>query len=432
VSSIADETTGTFANALFLMRGRFVRNYPTRAVFLSELSGVRKGDAEPVYNSDRGRVTPSSPRGRTIFSGSKLAIPVEFNPVQGTGTVSETGTLNTPHTENLGQAQSSITRLTHPISVSLDLEYASKAGPNSALGTGDFTGVLDAVKMRMQGAERIMPRVFNEMLHGNGDALLAAFTAGATSATQTVGTSANFYQLYAGRIVDVLTRSNGTPVTNGSAITINSTAPASGTVTFSQSITVTTAEGIYIEGSYGTAISGLGQVVSPTGTFEGIDKSLNPGWVPVDGRNGDVSAQDLSMSILDAAEMYAGNNGQGPDFYIGDGAVINRYTQTLTTQSQWAGNTGTLETGWTGVKYRDKLLIADRDSKLGRLVGVDMSAYGLMSYFADGPQWIDDTGAIFMRFNRKLPREGWLWDPVQFVAYRTNTTVVLDGLNRST
>lgn len=414
------------------MRGRFVRNYPTRAVLLSELTGRRIGDGEPVYNSERGRVTPSSPKGRLIFSGSKLAIPIEFNPVQGTGTVSETGTLNTPHTENLGQAQASITRLTHPISISLDVQYASKAGPNSALGTGDFSGVLDAVKMRMQGAEKVMPRVFNEMLHGNGDGLLAAFTAGATSATQTVGTAANFYQLYPNRIVDVLTRSNGTPVTNGSAITIVSTAPASGTVTFNLSITVSTLEGIYIEGSYGTAIQGLGQVVALTGTFEAIDKATNPGWQGVDGRNGDTSAQDLSMGILDAAEMYAGNNSGGPDFWIGDPAVINRYTQTLTTQSQWAGNAGTLETGWSGVKYRDKLLVADRDSKLGRLVGVDMSAYGLMSYFADGPQWLDDTGDIFMRFNRKLPKEGWLWDPVQFVSYRNNSTVYLDGLNRAT
>jgi hypothetical protein len=130
--------------------------------------------------------------------------------------------------------------------------------------------------------------------------------------------------------------------------------------------------------------------------------------------------------------MYAGNSSDGPDFYVGDIAAINRMSQTLTQQAQWAGNAGTLETGWSGIKYRDKVLVGDRDSKLGRLIGVDMSAYRFMSYFADGPQWLDDTGAIFMRFNRKLPKEGWLWDPIQLAVFRTNTTVVLDNLNRAT
>lgn len=427
---MATETTSTLANLLYEMQGVAQRNYPRRAVLLSELEGRRRGDGEKVY-SDRGRVTRTSTTGRRRFSGKWVRIPIELSPVQGTGTVSETGTVNTAHVENLNEAHISMGRVVHPISISMDAAYASQA---NFANSGDLADVADAVRLRLKNAEPAMARVTNEMLHGNGDALLAAFTAGATSATQTVGTSANFYQLYPGRIVDVLTRSNGTAVTNGAGRTISSTAPASGTVTFDLSITVTTSEGIYIEGSYGTAIQGLGQAVALTGTFENIDKAAVQGWQGVDGRSGDTTVLDLSMGILDNAEYQVGNNGDGPDFYIGDPKTIDRYTQTLTTQSQWAGNAGTLETGWEGVKYRGKILVGDRDSKLNRLVGVDLDAYQLYSY-ADGPGWVSDLSLdgtpAFMRFSRALPAELWFADFVQFGVHRTNTTTVLDNLARA-
>lgn len=417
---MADELTTTLSNLLYEMQGRLQRNFPTRAVFLSELEGVRRGDGEKVY-ANRGRVTRDSNRGRAIFSGKWARIPIKLNPKQGTGTVAEAGTVNTPHVINTTEAHIQMSRVVHPFSISLDAEYASR---------DNFADVANAVAMEMQEAEDVMPRVENEMLQGNGDALLAAFTAGATSATQTVGTLANFYQLYPGRIVDVLTRSNGTPVTNGSGRTIVSVNAATGTVTFDLSITVTTAEGIYIEGSFGTAVQGLGQVVATTGVVEGIDKALVPGWQGVDGRAGDATLTDLTQGILDAAEYTVGNNGGGPDFYIGDPKVLDRYTQTLTTQSIWAGDKGTLATGWTGVTYRDKVLVGDRDAKLGRIIGVDMSAYQLYSY-TNGPSWVDDTGSKFMRFSRKLPKEAWLADFVQFGIFRANTTVAIDNLNRA-
>lgn len=420
---MADELTTTLTNMLYEMQGLFRRNYSIRAVLVSELEGRRRGDAEQVYN-DRGRITRTSTRGRVRFSGKWVRVPIELSPIQGTGTIGEAGTVNTPHVINTNEAHILMARLVHPISISLDAQYASR---DNFANNGDAAEVADAVSFRMRGAERIMPRVFNEMLWGNGDALLAAFTAGATSATQTIGTSANFYQHYSGRIVDVLTRSNGTPVTNGAGRTILSTNPAAGTVTFDLSITVTTNEGIYIEGSYGTATQGLGQATAATGVFESIDKALVPGWQAVDGRGGDTTSTDLSQPILDGAERRVGNNGDGPDFYIGDIAAIDRFGQTLITQSQWAGNAGELATGWKGITYRDKVLVGDRDAKTGRVIGLDLDAIQLYSY-TDGPSWIDDTGSMFMRFSRKLPKEAWLADFVQPAWARTNTTVTLDNL----
>jgi hypothetical protein len=416
---MADTLTTNLTNLMYEMRERAVRVFPTRAVFLSELEGVNK-DAEPVYNG-RGRVRKDTPEGRKIFSGKWARVPLRLNPKQGTGTIAEAGTVNTPHVVNTNEAHIPITRIVHPISISLDAAYASE---------DNYAETAGAVADEMKEAEDVMPRVENEMLQGNGDALLAAVTAGLATAVVTVGTAANFYQLYAGRIIDVLTRATGTPVTNGAGRTIVDTNPTAGTITVDLAITTTTAEGVYIEGSYGTAIQGLGQVIAQTGQFEGIDKALVPQWRGVDGRSGVVTAADLSMALLDAAEDTVGNNGGGPDFYLGDPRVISRYHQTLITQVRWAGEAGVLKTGWSGITYRDKVLVADRDSKPGRIIGLDMDAYQLYSY-TNGPDWIDDTGSMWMRFSRKLPREAWFADFFQFGVKKTNTTVFLDNLNRA-
>jgi hypothetical protein len=74
------------------------------------------------------------------------------------------------------------------------------------------TSWASALKLEMQLAEEAMPRTLNEMLLGTGDGLIAALTgsngaSGGATQTLTVGTAANFYQLYPAAPVDVLVRS---------------------------------------------------------------------------------------------------------------------------------------------------------------------------------------------------------------------------------
>jgi hypothetical protein len=136
----------------------------------------------------------------------------------------------------------------------------------------------------------------------------------------------------------------------------------------------------------------------------------------------DTTTYDLTQPILDGAERRVGVSGDGPDF--GTSFAI---TASPSSVSRRAGNAGELATGWKGITYRDKVLVGDRDAKVGRVVGLDMESMQLYSY-TDGPSWIDDTGSMFMRCSRKLPKEAWLADFVQPAWSRTNTTVTLDNL----
>lgn len=430
---MADELSTTIGNLLYSYQGVAQRWYATRAVFLSELEGRQRGTGEQVY-SDRGRATPTNGRGpgRITANGKNVAIPAVTGFRQGTGWLAEAGTVNTPHTLNTAQALVTMARAVHPISISLDAIFASRG---NFANTGDLSGAAGVLELEMTEAENAFAKTMNEALHLNGDGLLAAVTAGVTSATITVGTGANFNYFYPNRIVDVLTRSNGTPVTNGAGRTIVSTAPASGTITLDLSITVTTSEGVYIEGSYGQALNGIGAAVSPTGTFENIDRSTNPGWVAIDGRGGDTTTAPLDIPMLDGAVRRVGANAEPPDFWIGDLAVVDRFGQGLINQAVYGqGPTGVLQTGWEGYKYRNSFLVGDRDAKPGRLVGADMGAVRLYAYI-DGPGWVDgfDIGGrpTPMRFSRKLPAEVWFGDFVQAGWHKLNSWVVMDNLSQA-
>lgn len=397
----ADETVAQFTNLLRDQKGPLAEQI--------KWSTVLKSEVERDTSKDR-------------WDGEKFRIGLILAPQQGAGGISETGTINTPQLLEKGKARIDSAIMHIPISFSTKLMEATDNRENTWL---------DAVEGKMDMAEKAFDRVINEQMCGLGDALLAAFTAGATSATQTVGTAANFYALYPGRIVDVLTRSNGNPVAGGAAIKILSNDPVAGTVTFSASITVTTNEGIYIQGTYGNAMQGILQIAATTGTFEEVDKAATQQW-----RGTDVSpssAEDPRMTHLDKAEREVRRiaGGEGPKFYIGDPAVIDKFSQSLTVQARWAGDEGELETGWKGVKYKGKLIIPEYDMASKTLVGAATEDYRML-VLDDGPDWDEKDGSLLKRFSRALPLEAWLVWMVQFGALRCNTTVKIGNLNQAT
>jgi hypothetical protein len=120
-------------------------------------------------------------------------------------------------------------------------------------------------------------------------------------------------------------------------------------------------------------------------------------------------ATDPGIAVFDTAErkVYQ-HSGRSPQFWLADPAVVDKYTQGLTVQARWAGEDGQLESGWTGVRYRNKLLVPDFDMPSNTAYGPqleDMAIYTL----DDGPDWDDHTGSVFQRFGpgRCRSRRGW-------------------------
>lgn len=395
---MADENTTTWANLLREMKGPLVEALKWKTVLLAEI----KRDTNPRR-----------------WAGKQVTIPIILAPQQGTTMITETGQLTSPIVHD--DVQANVRSAIISIAVSFSTQVIEQAKV-------DDTSWAQVVPLKMRMAEEAFSRVINEQLCGDGTALLAAFTAGATSATQTVGTSANFYQLYPGRYVDLLTRSNGAVVNAG--VKIASTNPSAGTVTFNSSVTMTTNEGIYIQGSYGNAMAGWGAAVATSGTFQGINKATYQQWQGTDATPS--AASDPTLAVFDKAERSAlQNSGEAPDFYIMDPAVVDKYTQGLSVQARWAGDETKLQSGFTGVSYRNKALIPEFDMPSSTAYGINTSDAAIFT-LTEGPDWDDRTGSVFQRFGtRSLPVEAWLIWMLQLGFLRCNSQVKIGSLNRA-
>lgn len=405
---MADETTSTLANYLYDMKGPFTENFSKRKRFLTELE----------------RNT-----GRHNFDGLQVRVPLLLTLAQGTGGLAETGTVNTAQTLDDSKALITMARVAHAISLSPDLIKSAEGG--------EFAKAGGALKLRMQQAEVAMPRVENEMLNGGAAGQAAGVLVAASATTNTtaitVAATSNWYQLYPGRIVDIVTVSTGVAIANGSSRTILSVNKSTGVVTLDAgggAVNVTSGtHGIGIQGCAGNAISGVGFAAAITGTYEGIDKGTVVQWQGVDGRAGDTTAADLSIAILDGMERASIPSGKEIDFYLGDRAVVDKFGQTLLASSRWGGAEGELETGWKGIKYRDKIVVPEDDAKPQRVLGISKESLSLYAY-DKAPDW-DEFDGLFKRFSRTLPVEAWLVDYVQLGAHQCNSLVFADNLNQA-
>jgi hypothetical protein len=177
---------------------------------------------------------------------------------------------------------------------------------------------MNAVAAYTKQARQALASIENDFLHGNGDALLATVTDAATSLTITATAGDNFDRLYPGRIVDVLTRSTGADPGQGLRRKIASVNKTTGVITFSTTQTASdggsgnivhaATSGIYITGSYGTAVQGLKQATAVTGTFQNIDKAaVRSGRAPTA-----ASASPRSLLCRTRSSTMPPTSGRGP------------------------------------------------------------------------------------------------------------------------
>jgi hypothetical protein len=417
---MADETTTSWTDLLREAKGPLVEALKYKTVLLSELKRDKSARR---------------------WHGKQITIPIFLAPEQGAGSISETGAsavLNLPSTVQTEQA------VIYSGIVAQAVSFTTQILQQAA---GDENSWAEVLPTKMQRAEDAFGRTINEMMMGNSsgtnNGLLAAVTgatgaSGGASQAIAVGTSANFYQLYPGRFVDVRVRSSGAFTTGATArVKIIAYDDVAGTVTVqyedgsNTSFATATTDGLYITGSYGTSIQGFGAAVATTGTFETINKANVWAWQGTDATPG--APTDPSIAVFDTAERKTyQKSGRLPQFYLADPAVVDKYTQGLTVQARWAGEAGQLESGWTGVRYRNKLIIPDFDMPSNTAYGPqleDMAIYTL----DDGPDWDDHTGSVFQRFSqRTLPLEAWMVWMLQVGYQACNALVKIGNLNKAT
>lgn len=409
---MADNTVAVFDNLMYELRAPMQKNYRKQHVLHAELE----------------RRKP-----RELMTGDEVRVPIVLNSLQGGGNPGESGTINVPQALNTSKALVGVKNVVQPFSLTLDLEEQSV--DNAAA---------EALALLVTEARNALAEIVNDQYNVPG-ALLATITGG-SSPGLTVNVSASatqFDRLYPGRVVDVLTRSNGADPGQGKRRKIDSISESSGTVTFdtaqtasdggSGNITFSSAEGIYVAGTYGNAIASIHDIAATTGTFQNINKATVAGWQGVDGRGGVTTAANLTDEIMDGAIRRGRRNGGFVwSFAMGDPAAIDLYKQGKYAQVRYDNQPATLKSGFSGIVYdgADKPIVLIKEDRFnrGELVLVpteDLKLYGK----GDGPDFVKDDGGMFRRFSRSLPKEAWLRDKLNLVALRCNRVVKIGNLN---
>ena len=348
---------------------------------LVDLLREMKGPLQTNYASYHVMTDNIDRQGRARYCGKQVTIPLFLNLLQGGGALSESGTVNTPQTVRTDQAVINMKRVVLPVSISPDALKTS--------GEED-TSWIDGLGMLIEKAFESHAVLSNIYTVGDGDGLLGTATATTNNTTVTVAgitttTGENFFPLYVGGVYDIRTKTTYAAVTNGAARRCTDINRTTGVLTFGDgggNINVTTTtDGIFIQGAAsGTAPQGIQQVLADHRRLRDDHQGApsRAGKAPT-ARAGVTTSVDLSIPILDGAETEVGRFGKAPSWYIGDERCINKYGQTLLNSALWGGDKGTLETGWTGISYRDKVLIHDYHWKRNQVAGIcpeDLQFYG--------------------------------------------------------
>jgi hypothetical protein len=415
---MADQLTTGWTDLLYEMRGPLQSAYPKAYVMLAEFKRDTRQD----------------------FTGNKVRVPIFAAPLQGAHGLAEGGTITTPQIDITSHAEVLVAHMAIPISLSPELIKQSK--DNSAV---------KAMASKVKRARESMSRTANEMIHGAGDGQLGEITDGATSLTVTLATGAAKVsglarQLYPGRIVDVRTRATGADPGQGlkrkiASVTKN-TDGSINTVTFdtnafgggSGNIVHTSADGIFIVDTWGNAVQGIQQIGGTTGIFEVINRATagNDFWKGTDGRAGVTTLADPTLSMLDGGFLQLGERTDLDkiDFFVGDPGVILKYQQLFYSAVKYENPGGKLKTGFSGPVYNGQVLVNDFDHQLGALSGITKESLQMYGY-SQGPDWDEETGAMFQRFSRTRNVEAWLVDDLQLGAHECRTMVRWANLNRA-
>lgn len=417
-TTVGPESTATYTDLMLEMKLALQRAYRTGGVLMDQL---KKGN---LANFE--------------YDGNTARIPIIRNLKQGTGPVSETGTLIVGRKARTMKANVGIAALEHTVSLTKRLP---KVTNNSVVSWAQ------AAELEMDLAKEAIIKTTNELLNGPGTGLLATVsgaTSGSAATTQQIKVAnANMALLYVGRVVDVLVRSSLATTKLGAIIVSVDETAGSETITVADctddtatfSFATATTDGVYIENSNvgpSNILQGIGAATAQTGTFQGIDRAVFTDWKAVDARNGVTTTADLGIAIMDAAIRRRGRNGVPTNhLWIADPAVLDKFSQTLLTQSRWQGDKGTLDTGFEYMTYRGERLFADYDAQPGRITNVPLDD-AMFLEIGNGPEFDNVDGSIFKRFTRSLPYEAWLVDERQFVAKRVNRFVYADNLTLAT
>ena len=298
----------------------------------------------------------------------------------GIGAGSETGELPTANENNYVQFKTTLKNLYGTIEIS---DKAIRASANS---NGAFVDLLNA---EMEGLINSSKFNLGRMLYGDGSGLVGTVASYADG----VATMKSVKNLIEGMVVDVY---SGT--TYKQTLRIAYVDRTNKKVYFTTTpSTITAEENLYVQGSKGNEITGLGAIFSSSANLYGLSRTSNRWLSPYT----KAVNNEIDDSILqEAVDFLEENTGSNIDF-ITCGAKVKRMYQDYLATYRRNIDVTVLEGGYKAISFNGIPIVSDRFVEDDTLYMLDTSKFTLHQ-LCDW-EWIEGEGGKILRQKAGYP-----------------------------
>lgn len=247
------------------------------------------------------------------------------------------------------------------------------------------------------------------LLWGDGSGLLATVASAAASGTNTIVTVDNSRNLRRGMVVDVLVKSTGATGNGGVKARITDVDHSTPSCTFVTTsldggapTSLTTTDGIYIQGAYNDAPWGVQAIISASdpsvADYGGIDRDAAAYWKAQDSANGGTN-RAVQLSLIDKLiqNITSRSNGR-PNLIMTTPALEGIIGGMLTDSKRFKGDSMTLDGWYKAVTFANIPVVADKHCTPNTLYVFDTRFW--RRYFppdiGEG-KWFDHDGHVLAR-----------------------------------
>ena len=336
--------------------------------YLSAASNILNTKTNPLFAKIK--QSSSDVYGRQII---KVA-PIGIN--GGIGAGSETGELPAANGNNYVQLKTTLKNLYGT------MEISDKAIRASANNNGAFVDLLSA---EMEGLLNSSKFNLSRMLYGDGTGAVATVVSFADG----VATMDNVKNLIEGMVVDVYTSAGA--VTSNVGLRVKYVDRVNKTVTFNTNpATISEGDILYVQGSKGNEITGLGAIFNTSANIYGLSRNDNK-WL-----NPYVSTTEKEISdnvIQEAIDFLEENSGSNIDFITCGAGVRRAYLQYL---ACYRRNVDVVEMdGYKAISFNGIPMVSDRFVADDTMYLLDTSKFTLHQ-LCDW-EWIEGEGGNILR-----------------------------------
>lgn len=375
------------------------------------------------------RIQRSSAGVTNEVGGKYVAFPIHIRRNSGVGSRRENEPLPLPGQQGYAGAR-----------IGLKYAYGSikLTGQTLSLSSSDTQAFAKALDQEVTGVKNDILKDMNRQVYGTGNGAIGTIkTTNGTASTTWAITDARGFQ--EGEVVDLYTSPSTVASASRVIQSVDLTSGANA-ITVDSAVAVTAGQFITRAGSGPDSsgnreMTGLGAIISNTGTLYNIDPTVVGQWKAVSFTNGGTN-RALSEGLMQQVVDQIRTNGGSVSLMLTSLGVRRSYANLLT-QTRSTVNTQSFTGGFSGLAFTtdtgDIPLVSDPDAPLNKIQFV--SEDNITYYHDEDWHWLDQDGSMWERYvDSNGVYDAWFANMVEYHELgtdRRNTHGVLADITES-